>query len=80
MNIQSIKHLVEQHNLAQLVKAEEDLLGGLALAITVEGADAGEQLTHVLAAIWVHEHMRTHNVAVMPAIREYGKRVRESLS
>lgn len=80
MNIQSIKVLVEQHTADELKQAELDLLEERPLKITVDGADEGEQLTHILAAIWVSDRMRTNHVGIMPTIREYGKRVRDSIS
>ncbi|MDZ4745725.1 MAG: hypothetical protein SGJ05_06955 [bacterium] len=80
MNIQSIKQLVEQYTPAELHQAERDLTEERPLAISVQGEDEGEQLTHILAAIWVCEHMQQNNADIMKAIREYGKRVRESLS
>ncbi len=80
MNMQSIKKLVEKYSVDELVQAETAMLDERAPTIDVEGADEGEQLTHVLAAIWVHAYTRTHDVEVMTAIREYGKRVRTSLS
>lgn len=80
MNIQSIKKLVEQYDKDALELAETQLLDEIAPTIDVEGADEGEQLTHVLAALWVQAHMRTHDVELMTAIREYSKRVRTSIS
>lgn len=80
MNIQSIKKLVEQHDRESLELAETHLLDELAPKIEVEGADEGEQLTHVLAALWVQAYMHKHGGDVMTAIREYTKRVRTSIS
>lgn len=79
MNIQSIKELVGSHSVAELRTAENELLDGKPLSIEVDGADEGEQLTHVLAAVWVLHYMETNNVTIAHAMREYSKRVRESI-
>ena len=80
MNIAMIKGLVESATLEQLHQAEAALLEEQQPAIDVPGADEGEQLTHVLAAIYVHERIATDGVDAMTAIREYAKRVRASIS
>jgi hypothetical protein len=80
MNIAMIKGLVESATLEQLHQAEAALLEEQQPAIDVPGADEGEQLTHVLAAIYVYERIATDGVDAMTAIREYAKRVRASIS
>lgn len=80
MNIAMIKGLVEAATLEQLQQAEAALLDEQHPAITIPGVDEGEQLTHVLAAIYVHERMAADGVDAMTAIREYAKRVRASIS
>lgn len=69
MNIASIKGLVESASLTDLHAAAEALVS----------AHEGEQLTHVLAAIYVHEQM-AKGTDIMTAIREYIKRVRTSIT
>lgn len=80
MNIAMIKGLVEAASLEQLHQAEAALLEEQQPPIEVPGVDGGEQLTHVLAAIYVHERMAADGVDAMTAIREYAKRVRASIS
>jgi hypothetical protein len=80
MNIAMIKGLVESASLEQLHQAEAALLEEQRPAVDVPGADEGEQLTHVLAAIYVHERIAADGVDAVTAIREYAKRVRASIS
>ncbi len=48
--------------------------------IKIEGKDEGEQLTHVLAAIFILEHMAENGVDLKTALREYTLKVRNSIS
>lgn len=80
MNIAMIKGLVESATVEQLHEAESALLDERQPSISIPGADEGEQLTHVLAAIYVHERIAADGVDAMTAIREYAKRVRASIS
>lgn len=80
MNIASIRNLADAYTLEQLQQAEAALLREEALTIDVPGTDEGEQLTHLIAAIWVLEYKKVHAVDTMSGVREYTKRVRESIS
>ena len=80
MNIGAIKHLVENHDDHELQQAEADILEGKDLSIQVQGEDEGEQLTHVLAALWVIQNMKESDDNLMTSIRAYTKRVRKSIS
>lgn len=80
MKIPAIKQLVEAHTVAELRAAEDALLDEQTPAIEIPGDDDGEQLTHVLAAVWIHHHMDEHGVAFAVALREYTKKVRVSIS
>jgi hypothetical protein len=80
MKVPAIKKLVETLDLQQLEKAEIDILEGLAPAIEVEGNDEGEQLTHIMAAIWILHEMKLRNIDFKEALREYIKKVRESIN
>lgn len=53
MKIPAIKKLVESFDIHSLVAAEEAILEEQQSAIEIEGEDEGEQLTHVMAAIWI---------------------------
>jgi hypothetical protein len=80
MNIAAIRHLVEAHNDHELQQAEAALLEGDVPAIAIQGEDEGEQLTHVLAALWVIQHMKATGDDLMTSIRAYAQRVRSSTS
>ncbi|GAB3826440.1 DUF6952 family protein [Hymenobacter jeollabukensis] len=80
MKIPAIKRLVENQTLQDLLEAEEALLDERKPSFEVEGADDGEQLTHVFAAIWILNHMKDHGADFTSALREYTKKVRVSIS
>ncbi|MES2389318.1 MAG: hypothetical protein V4543_15055 [Bacteroidota bacterium] len=80
MKIAVIKTLVQNHTLPELAKAEEAILEEQALPFEVEGEDEGEQLTHVLAAIYVKTQIEHHGADANTALRDYTKRVRNSIS
>lgn len=80
MHIPSIKKLVETYDLPQLQEAEVVLLEEGKPDIIIEGADEGEQLTHVMAAIWIKNEMNEKNIPFVNALREYTQRVRNSIS
>jgi hypothetical protein len=79
MKIPAIKQLVESFSTAELQQAEEALMNEQTPAIEVPGDDEGEQLTHVLAAIEIQNHMAT-GMAFPQALRQYTQRVRTSIS
>jgi hypothetical protein len=80
MKIPAIKKLVETHSVFDLLKAETQLMEGKLPSIEIEGSDEGEQLTHVIAAMWIIEEMKNNNVDFKDALREYTKKVRESIN
>jgi hypothetical protein len=80
MKIPIIKKLVEIESFDNLQKAEEAILNGEALDIEVDGEDEGEQLTHVIAAMWIQEKMKEEGLDFKTALREYTKKVRESIN
>lgn len=80
MNIVAIKSLVDSYDDHQLQSAEAALLEGNVPEITIQGEDEGEQLTHVLAALWVIQNMKSTDDDLMTSIRAYAKRVRASIS
>lgn len=80
MKLSSIRKTVETYDLDALRKAEENLLEEEQLKIEVEGEDEGEQLTHILAAIWVLEAMEKEGMDQKAALRAYTQRVRNSIS
>jgi hypothetical protein len=79
MHIPSIKKLVEEVEIGDLKAAEEAILEEQSPAVDVPGADEGEQLTHVIAAIWIKEDMMATGRKLMESLRDYTKRVRKSI-
>ena len=80
MKIPAIKKLVESYKVTQLKEAEEALYEEQNLAIEVGGEDEGEQLTHIIAAIWIIQKMESENLDFKKALREYTQKVRESIN
>jgi len=80
MKIPIIKKLVENYSVKELEKAEIDITEGNEPAIEIEGNDEGEQLTHVLAAVWIHYEMDKKKLEFKDALREYTKKVRDSIN
>ena len=79
MKIPEIKYTVEQYSLAQLKQAEADLLAEKPLQISIAGEDAGEQLTHILGAVFILEAMEQHQLQFKEALRLYTQKVRQSM-
>ncbi|MEN8732364.1 MAG: hypothetical protein ABF321_07315 [Bacteroidia bacterium] len=80
MKIPVIKKLAEAHSLEELQAAEEALYNEETPAIEIKGDDEGEQLTHVLAAVFIKEYMAEHGSNLKTALREYTVKVRNSIS
>ena len=80
MQIAIIKQLAETYNITTLRTAEDAILNGQPLPITVEGKDEGEQLTHILATIEILHDMEKHELDFRTALRNYTQRVRNSIS
>jgi hypothetical protein len=80
MKIPVIKKLTEAYSLEELQAAEEALYEEQTPTIEITGDDEGEQLTHVLAAIFIKEHMTEHGSDLKTALREYTLKVRNSIS
>jgi hypothetical protein len=80
MKIPAIKKLVENNSLQELMAAEAAIVEEQQPAIEVEGEDEGEQLTHVLAAVWILNEMEDNGTDFKTALREYTKKVRVSIS
>lgn len=80
MQIAIIKQLAEVHTTTELQAAEEAIMNGQTPAIAVDGKDEGEKLTHVLAAIEIHNDMEKNKVDFRTALRNYTQRVRNSIN
>lgn len=79
MKMPAIRKLVETYRIDELQAAEEAIANEQKPAIEVEGDDEGEQLTHVFAAIFIKEEME-NGAEFKTALREYTRKVRESIS
>lgn len=80
MKVPAIKKLVENYSQLELRNAEAHLVEDEPLNIEVVGQDEGEQLTHIIAAIYILEMMERDKVDFKTALRDYTGRVRESIS
>lgn len=80
MKVSAIKKLVETQTIESLRKAEEMLIDELQPDYEIEGADEGEQLTHVFGAIWILNHMQDHHADFKTALREFTQKVRVSIN
>lgn len=80
MKIPEIKRLIDNHSIEDLMHEEELLLNDSPLQITVNGEDEGEQLTHLMAAIWCKRLMEEKNIELKDAVREYTIKVRASIN
>ena len=79
MQIAAIKKLLTL-DVTQLEDAKQNLLNHHQLQIVVEGADAGEQMTHITAAIWIRYHMENHDSDASTALRAYTAMVRNAFN
>jgi len=79
VNIAVIRLLVETYDNHQLQQAEAAILEGAAPDIPIEGKDEGEQLTHVMAALWIIQQMKESDDDLTTALRAYALRVRSSI-
>ncbi|MEX2379913.1 MAG: hypothetical protein WD530_04180 [Vicingaceae bacterium] len=80
MKLPVVKKLVNDHSMEQLEAAENAILEEAAPVIDVEGEDEGEQLTHVMAAIWIKREMEANDLPLNKAMRDYTVKVRNSIS
>lgn len=79
MKLPEIKNLVKTYSLAELQAAEQALLNEEAPAIDIAGEDEGEQLTHVIGAIEILQHV-ANGMDEKTALRTFSQRVRNSIS
>jgi hypothetical protein len=79
MQLPAVRKLTQAHGLETLKATEQALYDGTPLPIDVEGVDEGEQLTHVLGAIWVLEQV-AQGADPNEALRAFAGRVRNSIN
>lgn len=80
MKVNVVKQLAETHSIQAL---KENLLlieNGEPLSIEVGGDDEGEQMTHLLGAIWILEQMMVNSTDLKTELRKFTARVRNSIS
>ncbi|MBI1307677.1 MAG: hypothetical protein GC181_13825 [Bacteroidetes bacterium] len=80
MQVSVIRALVGKHTMHELVAAEEALLNEEKPAIEIPGADEGEQLTHILAVIWIQHDMEHNQRELKDSLRDYTQKVRKSIN
>lgn len=80
MKIGVIKKLAERLSMDELRAAEEAFYNDSTPPTLIEGDDEGEQLTHVLAAIFIQEYIAENDSDIKTALREYAIKVRKSIS
>lgn len=80
MKTTAIKKLVETYSITQLQEAENAITEEQKPVIEVEGDDEGEQLTHILASIYIKTKMEKEGLAFNLALRDFSQRVRKSIS
>lgn len=80
MKLPAIKHAVENFTIDELLLAEQQLVDGNEIYIEIMGEDEGEQLTHILSAIWIKNEMKDKNIDYNSAFRTYMARVRNSIN
>lgn len=79
MKLPVMRKLADQFTLDELKAAEEAMYEERQPEITIEGEDEGEQLTHILGAIWIKEALAAGTEPAQ-ALREYAQKVRNSIS
>lgn len=79
MKLPVVRQLALWHSTEILMQAEQALYNGDTLPINVEGEDEGEQLTHLIAAIWVRNDMEHNSNDIKTSLRLYTQRVRNSI-
>lgn len=81
MKIPAIKKIIEaNYTLEMLDDAEMAIINEEQPNIDIEGADDGEQLTHIFAAKWIIEEMQRTGDDFKTSLRNYTQKVRNSIS
>jgi hypothetical protein len=75
-----IKQLALSRSRVELETAAAAIRQGQPAGFVVAGDSAGEQLTHVLAAIVVLDYQAGQGCSVQAALRAFSQRVREAIS
>lgn len=79
MNITAVQNIITaKYTLEMLDDAEMALINEEQPTIDIEGANDGEQLTHIFAAKWIIEEMQRTGVNFEKALKAYGLKVKKS--
>lgn len=78
MQIPVVRSLSQNRTLEELRSAENALIEEQPLPFEVGGEDEGEQLSHILGAIWIQEQV-AQGTAFNDALRAFTQRVRNSI-
>ena len=73
-----VKILLDTQTRENIVDAKEALVQGQALPFSVEGADEGEKLTNLLAALYVLDWVQ-QGADFDTALRHYSTQIREAV-
>lgn len=79
MKIPVIRKLVTQYSVNELQAAEQALYDEKPMPIDVDGDDEGEQLTHIIAALWIKNDMVQNHTELGKSLRNYTQKVRGSI-
>ncbi|MDQ3073329.1 MAG: hypothetical protein M3Q97_08720 [Bacteroidota bacterium] len=80
MKVNEIKQLTEKYDLPTLQELQGEIENDKPLSHEVPGNDEGEKLTHILAAIWIHEQVTANQSDIKTELRNFAARVRTSIS
>jgi hypothetical protein len=80
MKIPEVRKLVETLSIEELEKAESALYDERQPEIEIGGVDEGEQLTQIIAAIWIKKDMAANGENMKASMRNYTQKVRNSIS
>lgn len=80
MKVNVVKQLAETHSIQALTENLLLIENGEPLSIEVGGDDEGEQMTHLLGAIWILEQMMVNSTDLKTELRKFTARVRNSIS
>ena len=78
MDEREIERLVETHLVTDLEKAEQALIAGRKVKISLPGANPGEKLASVAAAKWIVERIKLDGCDFKTAYQAYQEVIKEN--
>jgi len=79
MQLPVIRKMVEAYTIEELQAAEAAIYDEKKPDIEIEGEDEGEQLTHIIAALWIKDDMEKNGTELKNSLRAYTQKVRKSI-